>query len=86
MRFLHKELGLQARELQSFQVSCMVNAADLTMWAQPLQQLLILPGLLHQLCSLADSLRLLALAMKVCPVILLVQHVAAEQFGSQECG
>ena len=63
--FVHKELGLQAQELHSFPVSCMLKVPDLTMQVQPLHLLPILPGLLHQLCSLADDLGPIALAMKI---------------------
>ena len=63
---LHMELGLKVQELHSSPVSSVLKAADLTMRVQPRWWLPILPGLLHQLCSLLDSLRPLALAMKVC--------------------
>ena len=62
--FFRKEPGLQAQGLQCFLVFCMFRTADLTIWVQPLWQLPILPSLLHQLCSLADSLRPLAPTMK----------------------
>ena len=35
--FLHNELGLQVQELHSLPVSCILRAADLTMWLQPFQ-------------------------------------------------
>ena len=66
VNFLHKQLGIPAQHLHSFPMSCMLRDADLTMWVPPLHRLPILPGLLHQLCSLADDLGPLVPDMKVC--------------------
>ena len=49
-----------------FCTMCVLRAADLTMSVQLRHRLLIFPGVLHQLSSLADELGPLAPAMKVC--------------------
>ena len=64
--FLHKEPGLAPEALDSFPVSSLPYAADLTMRSLPLCQLPIILHLLTQLCKLSTSLGSLGPPMKVC--------------------
>ena len=61
VRTIHTELGLTPPALESFQVSSMLRAADISMRTPPLQCLPILPLLLHHLCSITSSLGSLVL-------------------------
>ena len=62
----HKELGLNTDAVDSFPVTSLIWAADISMCVSPLRRILILPGLLHQLCLLSYSLGPLGLSMWVC--------------------
>ena len=66
VRTLHKGMGLTPAALESFQVSCLLPAANISMRTPPLQCLPILPPLLHRLCSITPILGSLSPALRVC--------------------
>ena len=65
VRFLHKEVGLARDSLDSFPVTALLRAADITMRVHPCRHLPILPTLLLQLCQLTFSLGALGPSMLV---------------------
>ena len=70
--FLHRQLGWRhAPALESYPVACLLTATGLNIRAQPLRWFPVLHTLLHQLCSLADSLGLLGPSMIVCLIVAL---------------
>ena len=64
--FLHKQFGLAPEAFDSFQVSSLLRAADVTMRTLPLHRLPFLPQLLTQLCQLSSSRSSLGPPMRVC--------------------
>ena len=58
--------GLSPSSLNSFQVHCLLGAADISMRTPPLRHLPILPDLLHHHCLLTPSLGPLGPSMQVC--------------------
>ena len=68
VRFLHRQHSLTPEAFDSFQVTSLFRAVDLTKRTLPLRRLPILLHLLTQLCQLSDRLSTLGYAMKVCPI------------------
>ena len=66
VRFLHKQLSLVLESLDSFPVSSLLRAADLTMRTALFQHLAFLSHLLTKLCQLSSSLGSLGPPMKFC--------------------
>ena len=66
VRTLHKEIGVTPVTMETFQVSCLLWAADIFMRMPPLQGLPILPPLFHHLCIITPSLGALGPALQVC--------------------
>ena len=66
VRTIHKEMRLTPPALESFQVSCLLWAADISMRTPPLQCLSILPPLLHRICSITYILGFLGPGLQVC--------------------
>ena len=66
VRTLHKEMGLTPPTLESFHVSSLFWAANISMRMPPLQCLPILPPLLRRLCSITSSRGSLSSALWVC--------------------
>ena len=59
-------MGNRSHSLESFRVSCLLRAADISMRMPPLGRLPILPPLLHHLCTITPSLGALGPALQVC--------------------
>ena len=56
VRFLHKQLSLTLEAINSFTITSLLHAIDITLRTPPLGCLPILPHLLHQLCLLTTRL------------------------------
>ena len=77
IRFMHKSLNIKSPALDSFPVSCLLRAVDLSLHTPTCRRLPIIPHLLHQLCQLCDHLAEFGIALKVALTIGFIWHVKA---------
>ena len=62
---MHKQVGLQVPALQSFPVTTLLRAVDLSLRTPPHRRLPITPSLLHKLCKLCDCIGQFGVVLKV---------------------